>query len=100
MAFLDGTQPHNTCTHMGDGTGLMDSLFGANSDTAGTSVTGGGINNGQQQPAPGPDGQPAQHRNFFQKMFGIGKHNDDGSQAAPQQAPSTVPPPQPVIIPR
>lgn len=102
MAFLDGTQPHNTCTHMGDGTGLMDSLFGANSDTAGTSVTGGGINNGQQ-PAIGPDGQPVpqqQHRNFFQKMFGLGKHNDDGSQAAPQQAPATVPPPQPIIIPR
>lgn len=98
MAFLDGTQPHNTCSHMGDGTGLMDSLFGANSDTAGTSVTGGGINTGQQ-PALGPDGQPVQQkRNFFQKMFGLGKHNDEDNQQAPP--PSTTPSPQPIVIPR
>ncbi|SDE84577.1 transglycosylase domain-containing protein [Terriglobus roseus] len=94
MAFLDGTQPHNTCSHMGDGSGLMDSLFGTNSDTAGTSVNGGGINNGAQptngsQSTVGPDGQPQQHRNFFQKMFGLGKHNDENNQ--PQQ-PATPPP--------
>jgi penicillin-binding protein 1B len=98
MAFLDGSQPHNTCSRMGDGTGLMDSLFGTNSDTAGTSVTGGGINSGQ----PAQPGQPSQngnegqqqqqHRNFFQKMFGIGKHNNDDNAAPaapPQPAPNT-----------
>ena len=100
LAFLDGSQPHNTCSQMGDGTGLMNSLFGTNSDTAGTSVTGGGISSGQPsqpgQPASnGNDGQQQQqHRNFFQKMFGIGKHNDDGNQQPPAQQPQSTPPPQ------
>jgi penicillin-binding protein 1B len=74
----------------------MDSLFGTNSDTAGTSVTGGGINSGQ----PAQPGQPSQngnegqqqqqHRNFFQKMFGFGKHNNDET-TAPATTPQPVP---------
>ena len=94
-AFLDGTQPHNTCSHMGDGTGIMGSLFGADSSTADTNMTGGGTNNGS---STNPDG--SQHRNLFQKMFGLGK-KDDGTQPTPTQpAGPSAPPPQPVVIPR
>ncbi len=96
IAFLDGTQPQNYCSHMGDsGTSLMDKLFGGGSTTSGTDMTGGGSGSGQTD----PDGQP--HRNFFQKMLGIGKKPEDGAQPQQQQAPppSAVPPPQPIVIP-
>jgi len=110
MAFLDGSQPHNTCSRMGD-SGLMGTLFGDSSDTAGTSMTGGGYSTGtpqsngnpsppQEPPAAGsrpsvpannnPESQQQQqqHRNVFQKMFGLGKHKDDGSTP-----PEAIPPP-------
>ncbi len=83
LAFLDGTQPQSTCSHMGDsGRSLMDRLFGKDSDTAGTGFTGGGKT---------PDGQPEreeerQHRNIFQKMFGLGGHQRD--EDAPAAAPA------------
>jgi penicillin-binding protein 1B len=79
-AFLDGTQPQSYCSHMGDsGTSLMNKLFGTGSSTSGTDTSGGQV---------GPDGQP--HRNIFQKMFGLGKKQEEGTQAAPAQP--TVPP--------
>ncbi|AFL87080.1 membrane carboxypeptidase (penicillin-binding protein) [Terriglobus roseus DSM 18391] len=110
-AFLEGTQPHNTCSHMGDGTGIMGSLFGADSSTAGTNMTGGGsgnngINNGNgsngYNSAPtntNPDGTP--HRNIFQKMFGLGKRDENNTQPTPTQpATPQSPPPQQIVIPR
>ncbi len=84
-AFLDGTQPQSTCSHMGDsGRSLMDKLFGRGSSTAGTDMTGGG----QQGDTPQPQPQPQQHRNFFQKLFGGGKRENDGTNPPP-------PPPSP-----
>ncbi len=92
-AFLNGTQPRNTCSRMGDGNGLMNSLFGSDSSTAGTSVTGGGQSTGQQGQQPGVGGNGDQpHRNIFQKMFGIGKKREDGSTAPPAPEPSPTPP--------
>jgi penicillin-binding protein 1B len=105
MAFLDGTEPHNTCSHMGDGNGLMDKLFGSSSSTADTNMTGGGSGTSTSPDGqPSQPGQPAQpHRNFFQKMFGLGgKKPEDGTNSgqpsqpnAPQPAPA-----QPIVIPR
>jgi penicillin-binding protein 1B len=69
-AFLVGTAPPGTCSQMGeDSQSLGDRLFN-------------------------PDGSPSddatKHRNFFQKMFGLGK-NKDQQQQQPQQP---QPPPQ------
>ncbi|SEB64793.1 transglycosylase domain-containing protein [Terriglobus roseus] len=105
-AFVEGTQPHNTCSHMGDGTGIMGSLFGADSSTAGTNMTGGGsgtnssgVNGNNGSGNLNPDGTP--HRNIFQKMFGLGKHEDNNIQPTPSQpATPQSPPPQPITIPR
>jgi penicillin-binding protein 1B len=78
-AFLDGTQPQNYCSHMGESpSSLADKLYG--DGTAGSS-SGGTDSNGQP------------HRNFFQKMLGIGKKPDDGTQPPPPQ-PAAPPPPQ------
>ena len=78
LAFLDGTQPQSTCSHMGDsGRSLMDKLFGSGSSTAGTDMTGGGQQGEGQQPQQ-------QHRNIFQRLFGGGK-KEDGTPAVPPQ---------------
>lgn len=82
VAFLEGTQPQNTCSHMGDnGQTLMDKLFGT-----GVSST------------PNLDGSPSvqtdsdsQHRNVFQKMLGIGKKKDDGAPPLVSPATPTIP---------
>lgn len=90
LAFLDGTQPQSTCSHMGDsGRSLMDRLFGRNSDTAGTDFTGGG--QAQDGRPPAREGEaPPPHRNIFQKMFGLG-----GERKDKEDAPAAAPPPPP-----
>ena len=64
-AFLDGTAPQGTCSHMGEDTQSLGArIFGTNTPPEGT------------PPVIGPDGQPVEqpkHRNVFQKMFGLGK---------------------------
>ena len=61
IAFLNGTAPQGTCSRMGeDPQSLGDKIFGTDSTN--------------------PDGTP--HRNIFQKMFGLGKKDDQ--QAPPQ----------------
>jgi penicillin-binding protein 1B len=64
-AFLDGTQPQGTCSHMGeDAQSLANKLFGVGGNTQSSST----------------DAQPAdaeKHRNFLQKMLGTGKKPDD-----------------------
>ncbi len=88
LAFLDGTQPQSTCSHMGDsGRSLMDRLFGTRSDTAGTSFTGGGSE--AKRPSDGePTPESRDHRTIFQKMFGIGgRKKDDTAPAAPPPPP-------------
>lgn len=86
LAFLDGTQPQSTCSHMGDsGRSLMDKLFGSESSTAGTDFTGGGQRSDGDGNSNGQGQQ--QHRNIFQKMFGLGKH-DDGNNPPPPPAPN------------
>jgi penicillin-binding protein 1B len=58
VAFLVGTAPQGTCSHMGeDAQSLGERLFGSSED---------GTN---------PDGTPKK-RNFFQKMFGVGKKEE------------------------
>lgn len=62
VAFLVGTAPQGTCSHMGeDAQSLGERLFGGDDN---------GVN---------PDGTP-KHRNFFQKMFGVGKKEDQPQQ--------------------
>ena len=62
-AFLDGTAPQGTCSHMGQDTQSLGSkIFG----TGGTD----------------PDGQP--HRNVFQKIFGLGKDKQPQQPPPPQ----------------
>jgi penicillin-binding protein 1B len=78
VAFLPGTAPQGTCSHMGeDSQTLANRLF--NPDAV--PDNSGNPNN--------PD-DATKHRNFLQKMFGIGKDNKDKQQQQPQpQQPST-----------
>jgi len=73
-AFLAGTAPQGTCSHMGQDTQSLGSkIFGANSSPQDPNNPGNPTN---------PDGQP--HRNVFQKMFGLGKDKQPQPQQPPQ----------------
>ena len=97
-AFLDGTQPQNTCSQMNESPqNLIQKIFGI----------GGNNNTSQQQQAPdlpNPDenpatADPAQQKKpgFFRKLFGGGDKNKQ-QQPPPQQQPAAPvvrqPPPQ------
>ena len=78
-AFLDGTVPQGTCSHMGeDSQTLGDKLFNLQPTEPSSAPPTG-------EPGQNPDGTP-KHRNFFQKMFGIGKDKQN-QQEQPQQQP-------------
>ena len=86
VAFLVGTAPQGTCSHMGeDSQTLANRLF--NPDAV--PDNSGNPNN--------PD-DATKHRNFFQKMFGLGKDKDKQQQQQqpqqPQQPQSQPPTPQ------
>jgi penicillin-binding protein 1B len=80
-AFLVGTAPQSTCSHMGENSqSLGNQLF--NPD---------GTPSDQPSPAGTSDpNDPNKHRNFFQKLFGVGKDKPQ-DQTQPQNAPA---PPQ------
>jgi len=76
-AFLNGTAPQGTCSHMGTDT-----------QTLGEQLMPDGTPKpyDPNAPAPPPVDPNAPHRNLFQKMFGLGKDKDkDQQQAAPPQ---------------
>jgi penicillin-binding protein 1B len=64
-AFLDGTQPQGTCSHMGPNTEALGQALD---------------NNGN-----------APHRNIFQKIFGLGKNDTQQQPQQPQQPQSGQP---------
>jgi penicillin-binding protein 1B len=95
QAFLDGTAPPGTCSHMGDmspqsfGRKLLDFFKGGdnNSNPQPQQQQPQVQQPSQPQPAPQaatPQQQPAdeqkKHRNIFQKMFGGKPKNPDGQQ--------------------
>ena len=78
IAFLDGTVPNSTCSHMGSAPGmLLPGLLPGNTPSPATPGQPG-----QQQPAePAP-----QKKNFFQRLFGGGnKQNPPPPPQPPQQ---------------
>ncbi len=113
-AFLVGTVPQSTCSHMGiDAQTLGNQLFGDGASSSGPMVTPGNPyapgtpNQNRTSPtspyssappsgprAPGPyqpqtydPNQPApevKHRNAFKKLFGLGKPKDPPAPDAPQ----------------
>jgi penicillin-binding protein 1B len=81
-AFLVGTEPQGTCSRMGeDSQSLLDRLFHPQ-----PVPNSGNPNNPANPNSPQDDG--TKHRNFLQKMFGLGK---DKQQQQPQQQPPTAP---------
>jgi penicillin-binding protein 1B len=67
-AFLAGTAPQGTCSHMGvDSQTLGNQLFNPDGSAAGQ-----------------PDDQ-TKHRNIFQKMFGLGKNKQQQPEQQPPQ---------------
>jgi penicillin-binding protein 1B len=79
IAFLNGTEPSGTCSHMGQSSqSLGNQLY--NPD--GTPATQPDPAT-QVDPATRPD--PTQHKNFFQKLFGGGKDKTPEQQAPPPQ---------------
>jgi penicillin-binding protein 1B len=82
VAFLVGTVPQGTCSHMGeDSQTLANRLF--NPDA---------VPNDSSNPN-NPD-EATKHRNFFQKMFGLGKDKDKQQQQQQQQQQPPQPQPQ------
>jgi penicillin-binding protein 1B len=81
VAFLDGTVPNSTCSHMGDST---------------QSVLQGIFSNSTQQQNPAPpapanpqnpgatEPSPPKKKNIFQKIFGGGSKPDSNPDQNPQ----------------
>ena len=109
-AFLDGTQPTDTCDHAGgDQRNLFQRIFGARreacraaagADNAASSsscavAAGPSASNApvaQTQPAPEPQ-QTKKKRGFFSRLFG-GKKDDDTTRQQPPPQQNPPPPPQ------
>jgi penicillin-binding protein 1B len=80
-AFLVGTAPQGTCSRMGeDSQSLLDKLF--HPQPVPNLGSPGNPNNPANPNNPQDDG--TKHRNFFQKMFGIGKDKQQ-QQQQPEQ---------------
>ncbi len=111
-AFLVGTAPGNTCSHLGEnpqslGSRIFNFFTGRSNASSTTSGTGqqptgqqetgqpssGQPGSGQQGSAQTATGQPAQapkHRNLLQRIFGTGKDKNSSQQPQPSQ-PSQTP---------
>ncbi len=75
VAYLDGTAPQGTCSHMGEDTqSLGAKMFGLN----GTPTAD--PNNPDAQST-----EPTKHRNVFQKFFGLGKDKKPEEPPPPPQ---------------
>jgi penicillin-binding protein 1B len=75
VAFLDGTVPNSTCSHMGDENALLPGLLPSGMSNPGTPAEPG------EQPA-----EPAPHKkNFFQRLFGGGNKEQQNTQPEQQQ---------------
>ncbi len=72
-AFLTGTAPQGTCSHMG-----------VDTQTLGQQMMPDGVTPKPFDPNAPPPDPNAPHRNLFQKMFGLGKDKDQ-QQPPPQQ---------------
>jgi len=83
VAFLDGTVPSSTCSHMGGGPpSLIKGLF------SGGAMNPNATPPGPANPQPSPGTEPAPpKKNLLQKIFG-------GGNKQPVQPPPPAPPPQ------
>ena len=74
-AFLIGTAPQSTCSHMGE-----------DSQTLGQRIFNPpGVVSDDGNPPDAQSADPNKHRNFLQKMFGLGKSNQDTQPPPPPQ---------------
>jgi penicillin-binding protein 1B len=79
IAFLDGTVPNATCSHMGNEgqPNFFQRLFGGGNNNQNPPV------NPQQPPPPGTPEQPK--KNIFQRLFGGGNKEQQQQGNQPQQ---------------
>jgi penicillin-binding protein 1B len=81
VAFLDGTVPSNTCSHMGDSPQTtMQGLFSGGAQNSNSTPATPGT---PQSPGP-PEQNPPKKKNIFQKIFGGG---GKPAEPAPTQSP-------------
>jgi penicillin-binding protein 1B len=89
-AFLVGTAPDSTCSHMGEDSQTLGNRIFDLSGTPGTPNPNPNVpTTGAAPNAVSPDSStdPAKHRNFFQKLFGTGKQPTTPQPATPQPVP-------------
>jgi penicillin-binding protein 1B len=111
-AFLDGTEPTDTCDHLnGDQRSIFQKLFGLGGDKntlpalppgsrqvvvspAVVAVTPAAVQATGQSPSPtvAEETQPKKKKGFFGKLFGGGKNTEDKK---PDPQPPSQSPPQP-----
>jgi penicillin-binding protein 1B len=76
LAFLEGTVPASTCSHMGEGPGsLLPGLFPRDNANP----------NAPLEPGQQPGEPQAPKKNFFQRLFGVGNKQDAPPPAPPRQ---------------
>ena len=87
-AFLDGTQPQNTCTQMSESPqSLIQKIFG----TGSTPQSAPDLPNPDENPAPVPtDPSQPKKKGFFRKLFGGDDKNKEQQPAPQQQQPAPV----------
>jgi penicillin-binding protein 1B len=93
MAFIAGTEPHDTCDQASRAQGFFSRIFGGNSEKAAPPST----TNGNLQPATGvqtEEEEAKKKKSFFGKIVGVFK-GDSGSKDKNPPAPSNGNPPPP-----
>lgn len=88
VAFLNGTQPQNTCSRMGENEGsILSHLFGIGGDKKPEPIGVQPIQPQQLNQQPSNPQQPAEppKKNFFQKLFGGGEKKQPQPQSQPPE---------------
>jgi penicillin-binding protein 1B len=91
LAFLDGTTPSNTCSHLGVAPQTI--LQGLNPSGSATPASPNATPSpaANPQPADGTEANPPKKKNIFQKIFGGGDKQTQPAQ--PEQPSQPAPPP-------
>jgi penicillin-binding protein 1B len=77
VAFLIGTAPQASCSHMGEDTQTLGGrLFGTLTGKSSNAPEAPTQSVPNQQPTDASNSEAQKHRNLLQKMFGTGKDKD------------------------
>jgi penicillin-binding protein 1B len=90
IAFIAGTEPHDTCDQSGNKQGFFSRIFGGNSEKALPPETNGNIAgaSGVQSSTGSSDEEAKKKKGFFGKIVGVFKGDSGSSKPNDKNAPA------------